>query len=108
MAQVSLEERADDLVQGFSAGMKKRLSLLRTLIEDPKVVLLDEPFAALDPAGQELVESWINEYRKRGLTVLMASHALNRAAKLSDRGVVLERGQVKWIGPAALAAEQLS
>ena len=107
LSQVSLEDRTHDLVQGFSAGMRKRLSLLRTLIEQPRIVLLDEPFAALDPAGQELVTRWIQEYRERGLTVLMASHLLSRAAELSDRGVVLEHGQIKWIGPPSGAAEQV-
>jgi len=107
LSQVSLDGRADDLVQGFSAGMRKRLSLLRTLIEEPRIVLLDEPFAALDPAGQDLITRWIHEYRERGLTVLMASHLLSKAAALSDRSVVLERGQIKWIGRPSGAAEHV-
>ncbi len=108
LAEVSLAERAQDLVLGFSAGMRKRLSLLRTRLEQPRVVLLDEPFAALDPPGQQLIEDWIASFRERNLTVVMASHSLARAARLSDRAVVLRHGQVHWIGPACEVQEHFA
>lgn len=108
LSEVALEDRMNDVVRGFSAGMRKRLTLLRTRIEEPRVVLLDEPFAALDPSGQQLIESWIGEYRARGLTVIMASHSLSLAAPLSDRAVVLRRGQIAWAGPPDQAAEHVS
>ncbi|MEM6702319.1 MAG: heme ABC exporter ATP-binding protein CcmA [Acidobacteriota bacterium] len=107
LARVRLESRGEDLVQGFSAGMRKRLSLLRTVIEEPEIVLLDEPFAALDPSGQELIAEWVQGYRERGLTVVLSSHALARAAALCDRAVVLQSGQLHWLGPAEGAAEQV-
>lgn len=99
LEEVALAERRDTLVVGFSAGMKKRLSLARTRLEQPRLVLLDEPFAALDAEGKRLVETWIAGFRAAGTTVVMASHALGRAARLCDRGVLLTRGQVAWTGP---------
>ena len=74
------------------------LTLLRTRLERPKIVLLDEPFSALDVAGQDLVESWVGRFREEGRTVVMASHNLPRASKLCDRAVALEQGQIVWTG----------
>ena len=81
--------------------MKKRLTFLRTKIEEPDLVLLDEPFSALDPAGQNLVEDWIRGYQTEGKTVLLASHNLPRAAPLCHRAVYLKKGQIIWSGPPA-------
>ncbi len=99
--EVGLADRHAARVGGFSAGMKKRLTLLRTRLEEPRLVLLDEPFAALDPAGQELIETWIEGFRARAMTVIIASHALERSRRHADRGLILERGQLVWSGPAA-------
>ncbi len=63
-------------------------------------MLLDEPFAALDTAGQELVTDWIAADRKAGKTVVIASHNLERAAPIADRAVLLARGQMTWQGAA--------
>ncbi len=98
LAEVELGDWANTLVVGFSAGMKKRLTLLRTKIEQPKLVLLDEPFSALDPAGQDLVEDWIRGFQKEGKTVLVASHNLPRAAPLCHRAIYLKKGQIIWSG----------
>ncbi len=101
LEEVSLTAARDRLVAGFSAGMKKRLSLLRARLEEPRLLLLDEPFAALDGAGQALVEDWIRDFRRRGRTVLLASHDRERSAALCDRAVLMDRGQIRWLGPAA-------
>jgi heme exporter protein A len=98
LEEVGLAERRRLPVGGFSAGMKKRLTLLRTRLEQPKIVLLDEPFSALDVAGQDLVEGWVGGFRDEGRTVVMASHNLPRATKLCDRAVALEQGQIVWTG----------
>ncbi len=98
LEEVGLAERRRLPVGGFSAGMKKRLTLLRTRLEQSKIVLLDEPFSALDVAGQDLVEGWVERFREEGRTVVMASHNLPRASKLCDRAVSLEQGQIVWTG----------
>lgn len=103
---VGLEDRRDHVIGGFSAGMRKRLTLLRARIEEPRLVLLDEPFAALDPEGQDLVTAWIREFQAEGKTVIMASHNLPRASRVCDRALVLTEGQVSWRGAGSdLASE---
>src|SRR5687768_1808695 len=65
LEQVGLAARADDAVSTFSAGMRKRLSFARVLLQEPKVVLLDEPYGALDPAGFDLVDAVVAELKGR-------------------------------------------
>jgi len=100
LERVGLAERADDVVSTFSSGMRKRLQLSRLLVKRAPVVLLDEPFAALDPAGFRLVEELIAEQKARGATVVMATHLLERARELGDEAVVLSGGRVSWRGRA--------
>ena len=101
LAEVGLADRADDRVQTFSAGMRKRLTLARTLLQEAEVVFLDEPYGQLDPPGFRLVDGLLAAMRAKGTTVLMATHLLERAAGLCDRGLVLEQGRVAWAGAAA-------
>jgi len=105
LEEVDLAEWADTLVVGFSAGMKKRLTLLRTKIEQPDLILLDEPFSALDPSGQELVKQWIRSFQQLGKTVVIASHNLPRVTPLCHRAIYLKKGQIVWSGaPADLSS----
>jgi ABC-type multidrug transport system ATPase subunit len=87
--KVGLAARGDDSVSTFSAGMRKRLSFARVLLQDPRVVLLDEPYDAV-----------IAELKAGGATILMATHQWERAAQLCDTALVLEQGMVTWQGPA--------
>ncbi len=100
LEEVELKARKDSQVGGFSAGMKKRLTLLRTRLEQPKLILLDEPFSALDAAGRRLVEQWVRDADARGQTVIMASHDLRRASGICQRAILLEKGQIVWRGAA--------
>jgi heme exporter protein A len=94
LEQVGLNARADDVVSTFSAGMRKRLSFARVLLQQPKVVLLDEPYGALDPPGFDLVDDVIRELKAQGTTILMATHNLERSAALADTAIVLDGGKV--------------
>ncbi len=100
LERVALDSRADDPVSTFSAGMRKRLSFARVLMQEPKVVLLDEPYGQLDPPGFTLVDDVVRELKSRGITVLMATHQLERGASLADLALVLEGGRVEWFGAA--------
>lgn len=100
LERVGLAGRARDEVHGFSAGMRKRLALARLMLQEPRLALLDEPYAQLDPQGFRLVDELIAELRARGATVLLASHLLDRGAALCERAVLLERGRLAWQGPA--------
>jgi len=99
LEQVGLAARADDVVSTFSAGMRKRLSFGRVLLQEPRVVFLDEPYGALDPPGFDLVDAVIADLKRRGTTILMATHQLERSAKLADMSLVLEGGRVVEYGP---------
>jgi heme exporter protein A len=98
--EVALKERADDAVLTFSAGMRKRLALARVLLQNARVVLLDEPYGELDPPGFRLVDRLFESWKERGISILMATHLLDRGAALCDDGLVLEEGRVAWSGPA--------
>ena len=104
---VGLQDRSSDPVATFSAGMRKRLSLLRTRIENPDLILLDEPFSALDPAGQEMIAHWLEELSLAGKTLVMASHALAKARPLCQRAIVLQQGQITWRGPSSAVTADL-
>ena len=94
LEQVALGARADDAVSTFSAGMRKRLSFARVLLQEPRFVLLDEPYGALDPPGFDLVDEVILELKRRGTTILMATHQWERGEQLADEKLVLEAGKL--------------
>lgn len=100
LEKVGLAGRAHDLVGTFSAGMRKRLAFARVLLKDAELVMLDEPYAALDPEGSRLVDSLIVDWRTRGKSIVVSTHQTERAARLSDDALVLDAGRVRWSGPA--------
>jgi heme exporter protein A len=79
-------------VRAYSSGMRKRLALAKMLILEPELVLLDEPFAALDPEGKNLVEELLILERQRGTTLVIASHEPERTAKISSLETTLQDG----------------
>jgi ABC-2 type transport system ATP-binding protein len=107
LEEVGLAARAADAVSTFSAGMRKRLSFARILLQEPRVVLLDEPYGALDPPGFDLVDRVIARLKAGGASILMATHQWDRGARLCDRALLLDAGRLVWQGPAfdALAHE---
>jgi heme exporter protein A len=101
LERVSLGQRADDPVSTFSAGMRKRVSFARVLLQEPTLALLDEPYGQLDPEGFLLVDEVVRELKARGTTVMLATHQLERGANLADDAILLEAGRVLWTGKAA-------
>ncbi|HEX9162500.1 MAG TPA: heme ABC exporter ATP-binding protein CcmA [Thermoanaerobaculia bacterium] len=101
LERVTLGGRADDMVVTFSAGMRKRLSFARILLQDPSVVMLDEPYGQLDPQGFALVDDVIRELKARGVTVLMATHQIERGLRIADLALFLEQGRVQSFGRAS-------
>lgn len=100
LERVNLAHRADDTVSTFSAGMRKRLSFARILLQHPRVVMLDEPYGQLDPEGFVLVDEVVRELKTKGTTILMATHQLDRGASLADDALLLDAGRVIWSGSA--------
>jgi len=99
--RVALGRRAEDPVATFSAGMRKRLSFARVLLQEPRVALLDEPYGQLDPEGFDLVDDVVRELKSGGTTVIFATHQLERAAASADDALLLEAGRVAWRGKAS-------
>ena len=94
LSDVGLATRAGDRVRDFSAGMRKRLALGRILLGAASLVLLDEPYAALDADGMHLVDQLLDAWRDVGVSILVASHSTDRFEPLLDGRVTLDRGLV--------------
>ncbi|MYA59400.1 MAG: ATP-binding cassette domain-containing protein [Chloroflexi bacterium] len=105
LEQLGLAERADDLVETYSTGMKQRLNLARTLLHDPPVLLLDEPTAALDPAAARATRELIRTLQGAGKAVLLTTHNMHEADEVCDRVGIIDHGRlVAEDRPAALIA----
>lgn len=92
--QVGLLSRREDPVRSFSRGMQQRLSLARALLHDPRILLLDEPYAGLDLQAGEMLDGLLQEVASQARTIVMTSHDLQRTAFLADRIDVLNRGRI--------------
>ena len=101
LERVGLAGRGRDIIRGFSAGMRKRLCFARLLLQDPDIVLLDEPYGQLDVAGVEFVDGLVEELMGAGKTLVVSTHHVERAAALLRSGLVLSSGTMDWVGPAA-------
>ncbi len=101
LMRVGLSARSGSLVRTYSAGMRKRLAFARLLQKGADLVLLDEPYAALDPAGALLVDGLITELRGQGACLLVSTHQVQRTAALCDHAVRLDEGRVTWTGLAS-------
>jgi lipooligosaccharide transport system ATP-binding protein len=91
---VQLRDRAGDRVEGLSGGMKRRIQIARALVNDPELVLLDEPTTGLDPQARRLVWDRLRALRERGVTIAITTHYMEEAEKLCDRLVVMDQGRV--------------
>ena len=94
LEQVGLTKRANSLVRTFSRGMQQRLSIARALLNDPQVLLLDEPYTGLDQKAIEVLDELLQQAHQDGRTILMTTHQLERAVRLADRVVILSRGNI--------------
>lgn len=95
---VGLEDRKNDLVEGFSGGMKQRLSLASGLIHRPKILLLDEPTTGLDPQTRRKLWDLIRELNDEGITIFINTHIMEEADSLSDRVAIMKDGKLAAIG----------
>ncbi len=91
---VELSERANDRVEPLSGGMKRRLTIARSLVNEPEVLLLDEPTTGLDPQARHVVWDRLYRLKRRGVTLLLTTHYMDEAEQLCDRLVVMDHGQI--------------
>src|SRR5689334_13775211 len=100
-----LNDRADQLVRGFSGGMMQRLSIARAMMHNPQVLFLDEPSAGLDPQTRLLLWEIIREYNESGKTILLTTHNMEEADALCQRLAIIDHGRNIALGtPAELKA----
>jgi lipooligosaccharide transport system ATP-binding protein len=91
---VQLAERATEKVDKLSGGMKRRLTIARALINEPDVLLLDEPTTGLDPQARHLLWDRLYRLKERGVTLLITTHYMDEAEQLCDRLVVMDKGRI--------------
>ena len=91
---VQLTERADDQVDPLSGGMKRRLTIARSLINDPDILILDEPTTGLDPQARHVVWDRLFSLKQRGVTLILTTHYMDEAEQLCDRLVVMDHGTI--------------
>ncbi|RZS31382.1 lipooligosaccharide transport system ATP-binding protein [Herbihabitans rhizosphaerae] len=104
-----LTERADDEVDPLSGGMKRRLTIARSLINDPELLLLDEPTTGLDPQARHLLWDRLFRLKHSGVTLIVTTHYMDEAEQLCDRLVVMDGGKIVAEGsPSELIAEYSS
>jgi ABC-2 type transport system ATP-binding protein len=90
--------RRDQLIKGLSRGMQQRVNLCRVLVNDPSLLLLDEPASGLDPRARIELMEILQALRGMGKTIFISSHILSELATLCDSVTIIDRGQVKYTG----------
>jgi len=94
LVQVGLTERKNSKIATYSRGMKQRLGLARAMINNPKILFLDEPTLGLDPQGQEDIQSLLKKLNASGVTVFFSSHLLNEVSNLCSRIAIIHHGKL--------------
>jgi lipooligosaccharide transport system ATP-binding protein len=91
---VQLTERGDSRVEPLSGGMKRRLTIARSLVNDPEMLLLDEPTTGLDPQARHVVWERLFRLKQRGVTLVLTTHYMDEAEQLCDRLVIMDGGRI--------------
>lgn len=102
MKEFELWERRNDSVATYSKGMKQKLAIIRAVLHDPRFVFLDEPLSGLDPEAASFVRNYMIKMRNDGKTVVLSTHDLNDADRLSDRVAVVKNQLLAVDSPASL------
>ncbi len=96
-----LEEKKEASIDELSGGMKRRLIMARALVNEPKILLLDEPTTGLDPQGRHIVWDEIRTLRKQGVTIILTTHYMDEAEALCDRIFIVDNGKIIQSGAPA-------
>ncbi|MFV1959437.1 MAG: ABC transporter ATP-binding protein [Planctomycetota bacterium] len=108
LALMQLEERRTARVGELSGGMKRRLVLARALLNDPRLLILDEPTTGLDPQARRLIWKRVRSLRDEGRTVLLTTHYMEEASQLCDRVILMDRGTILLEGaPTEVVAREI-
>lgn len=103
LAFAQLTEKANEKVDNLSGGMKRRLTIARSLVNEPRVLLLDEPTTGLDPQARHILWDRLFRLKEQGVTLIVTTHFMDEAEQLCDRLIVIDHGRIVAEGsPAAL------
>ena len=91
---VQLEKKRDVIITSLSGGMRRRLILARALMNDPQILILDEPTTGLDPQARHLIWAKIRNLKNNGVTVILTTHYMDEAAQLCDRITIMDHGKI--------------
>ena len=105
---VQLTERANSKVEPLSGGMKRRLTIARSLVNDPEMLLLDEPTTGLDPQARHVVWDRLFRLKQRGVTLVLTTHYMDEAEQLCDRLVIMHQGTIAEEGSPLELIQRLS
>jgi len=105
---VQLEEKENEYVDALSRGMKQRLCLARSLIHDPKLLILDEPASGMDPRARAEMKGILRSLREMGKTVLISSHILPELAEMCDSLTILDHGQLVFSGSVGELGDKMN
>ncbi len=109
VAFAQLEEKRDAKVDQLSGGMKRRLTIARALVNEPEVLLLDEPTTGLDPQARHVLWDRLFRLKEQGVTLVITTHYMDEAEQLCDRLIVMDQGKIMAQGsPSALIAQHSS
>ena len=98
LERTGLDRVRDGLVREFSRGMRQRLAVARAFLHDPQLLLLDEPFTALDDRAIAVLQSMLAEMRAKGATIVMSTHQLREALELATHVALLKKGEIAFSG----------
>lgn len=98
LSDYSLLEWQDELVEGYSHGMKQRLATCAALVHDPKILIVDEPMVGLDPHGAKFLKQSFKRYAKQGMCIFLSTHSLNVAEEVADRLAIIQKGKILTSG----------
>jgi lipooligosaccharide transport system ATP-binding protein len=104
----NLTDRADSLVEPLSGGMKRRLTIARALVNQPEILLLDEPTTGLDPQARHVLWDRLFRLKRSGVTLVLTTHYMDEAEQLCDRLVVMDHGRIAAEGSPRALIEQWS
>ena len=105
---VQLKDRARDDVEFLSGGMKRRLTIARALVNEPELLLLDEPTTGLDPQARHLVWDRLYRLKQQGVTIVLTTHYMDEAEQLCDRLVVMDKAKIVAFGSPRSLIDQYS
>lgn len=109
LKKVQLEDKAKSFVNKLSGGQKQRFSIASTLVNNPRVIFLDEPTTGLDPQARINLWEMIQDINKKGTTIVLTTHYMEEAEKLCDRLAIMDKGKIVKIGtPRQMVKDLLS